>query len=137
MAYTARKAEYFYTTINAPPDQAYEMLGHLAGLGINFLALTSVPIGPASTQLTVFPEDAARLQAVAKQVGLVLSGPNAAILVQGDDEIGALARIHERVRGAHVDVYATTCVTDGRGGYGYVLYVRPGDSERAVRALGA
>ena len=136
MAYTARRVDYFYTTVNATADEAYELLANLAALGVNFQALTSVPIGPASTQLTVFPEDPAKLQAVAKQVGLALQGPNPAVLVQGDDEVGALARIHQGVREAHVDVYASSGVTDGRGRYGYVLYVRPADAERAARALG-
>jgi len=136
MAYTARKVDYFYCTVSGRTDEAYELLAHLAGLGVNFVALTSVPVGPSRTQLTVFPEDPARLLAVAKQVGLALDGPHPAVLVQGDDEIGALSRIHERMSQERVDVYATSGVTDGRGRYGYILYVRPGDAERAARSFG-
>jgi hypothetical protein len=32
-------------------------------------------------------------------------------------------------------VYASSCVTDGRGSFGYILYIRPDEYERAVRAL--
>jgi len=135
MAYMARRVDYFYATLSARQDEAYDLLTHLASLGINFLALTSVPIGPASIQLTLFPEDPHKLQNVAKQVKLALEGPFPAVLVQGDDEIGALARVHDRLHSNHVDVYASNAVTDGRGYFGYVLYVRPGDADKAAQAL--
>ena len=135
MAYTARRADYFYTTVSGSPDEAHEMLTHLASLGINFLALTSVPIGPASTQLTLFPSDTHKMQSVAKDVKLTLDGPFPAVMVSGDDEIGVLARIHDRLHAHHVDVYASSAVTDGKGYFGYVLYVRPGDADKAAEAL--
>jgi hypothetical protein len=55
--------------------------------------------------------------------------------VQGDDEVGALARIHEKLRDANVHVFASTEVADGRGGYGYIIYVRPDEYELAAEAL--
>lgn len=135
MAYRARLVEYSYTSLGVPSDEAYAFLTDLAGLGVNFLALTSVPIGPSVTQLTLFPEDPLRFRSAAKQANLTLQGPYPAVLVQGDDEIGALAQIHEKLRKENVDVYATSGVTDGKGYYGYILHVRPVDAERAVRAL--
>jgi hypothetical protein len=56
--------------------------------------------------------------------------------VQGDDELGALASVHERLFEAGVDVYASTGVTDGRGSFGYVVYVREEQFERGAEALG-
>ena len=135
MAYTARKVEYFYTTINAKVDEAYALLDNLADLGVNLLALNSVPLGPESTQLTLFPEDALHLQRIAKQAGLTLTGPHSALLVQGDDELGVMARIYEKMRRENVDVFASNVVTDGKGRYGCILYVRPSDAERAASAL--
>lgn len=135
MAYTARVVEYFYATVSAPTDEAYALIHSLSDLGVNFLALNSVPLGPSTTQLTMFPEDPRRLQATASRAHLTLEGPHSAVLVQGDDEIGALALVHERVKNHGVDVYATTGITDGRGGYGYILYVRAGLAEKAVQAL--
>ena len=66
---------------------------------------------------------------------MTLDGPHPALLVQGDDEVGALAVIHEKLRDANVHVFASTGVADGRGGYGYIIYVRPEDFERAAKAL--
>ena len=51
------------------------------------------------------------------------------------DEIGVLAPIHERLYLANVNVYAASGVSDGRGGFGYVIYVRPEQFEQAAKAL--
>jgi hypothetical protein len=135
MAYKIRRLEYFYAQVSDQPGAAYELLSSLAGLGVNLLALTAVPIGPEDTQLTLFPEDPHRLLDAAKKAGLPLTGPHPAILVQGDDELGALAKVHARLAEAQVNVYASMCVTDGSGGYGYVIYVRPDEYDRARKAL--
>jgi hypothetical protein len=56
--------------------------------------------------------------------------------VQGDDELGTLAGIHEKLAEAGVNVFASSGVTDGRGGYGYILYIRTERLEDAGKALG-
>jgi hypothetical protein len=66
---------------------------------------------------------------------LRLDGPHTAVLVQGDDQVGAIARPHHRLGAARVDAYATSGVTDGRGNFGHILFMRPEDAERAVQAL--
>jgi hypothetical protein len=38
---------------------------------------------------------------------------------------------------AHVEIYASSGVTDGGGRYGYLIYFKEEDHERAARALGA
>ncbi|NIQ59936.1 MAG: hypothetical protein GWN71_43370, partial [Gammaproteobacteria bacterium] len=119
------------------PGEAYRLLSRLADLGVNLLAFTAVPVGPEHTQLTLFPEDPAQLTDEAEKARIELDGPHAAILVQGDDdELGALADIHEKLYDAEVNVYASSGVTDGRGAFGYVVYVRSEDYETAAEALG-
>ena len=135
MAFQIRKVDYFYTAIEDRPGEAYKMLSQLAGLGINLLAMTAVPMGPMRTQLTLFPGDTLRMASEAKKAGVPLDGPHPALLVQGDDELGALVGVHEKLYQAKVNVAAATGVTDGKGCYGYVLYFRPDEFERAVVAL--
>lgn len=136
MAFKMRRADYFYATVDDEPGEAYGLLSQLAGQGINLLAFAGMPVGPMRTQLTLFPEDASRMKDAAKKAGWMLDGPHAALLVQGDDELGALARIHVKLYEASVNVYASAGVADGRGAFGYVLYVRPEEYERAARAMG-
>jgi hypothetical protein len=135
MAFQISRVDYFYTTVPDRPGEAHKLLSTLAELGINLLAFTAIPVGPARTQLTLFPEDGLALRDAAGKAGLPLDGPHPALLVQGDDELGALAGIHAGLSDAGVNVYAASGVTDGRGGFGYVIYVRPEDYELAVKAL--
>lgn len=135
MAYRIRRVEYFHATVVDQPGEAYKVLSALAGLGVNLLAFTAVPVGPDRTQLTVFPEDPGKMRAEAQRAGMVLDGPHGALLVQGDDELGALAVVHERIYRANVNVYASTAIADGSGTYGHLIYVRPEDFERAAKAL--
>ena len=135
MAFEIRRVEYFYTTVEDQPGEAYKVLSLLASLGINLLAVTAVPFGPMNTQLTIFPEDAGRLRIEAQKSGLKLEGPQPALLVQGDDKLGALVEVHMKLFEADVNIYASSGVSDGKGSYGYIIYVRPDDYEKAVTAL--
>jgi hypothetical protein len=135
MAFTIRRVEYFYTTVRDEPGEAYSLLTQLARLGLNLLAFTAVPVGPMRTQLALFPEDPRQMEDTARKAGFDLDGPHLALLVQGDDELGALAQVHEKLYGAGVNVYASTGVADGKGAYGYVVYVRPEEYARATSAL--
>lgn len=137
MATHVRKAQYFYATVRGEPDEAFAVLSHLARQGVNLLALNTLPIGPDSTQFTLFPEEPARLAETARAAGLALDGPHHALLVQGDDELGVLARLHTRLHASGIEVYASNAVTDGHGYFGYVLYVRAADAERAAAAIQA
>jgi len=136
MAVRIREAKYFYANVKDEPGAAYRILSQLSGLGVNLLAFTAVPTGPTRAQLALFPENDGKLIAAARQAQLALDGPHRALLVQGDDELGAFASVHQRIFEAGVDVYASSGVTDGRGSFGYVVYVREDQFDRAVAALG-
>jgi hypothetical protein len=135
MAYKIRRAYYFYTTVKDQPGEAYKLLSLLSSMGVNMQAFTAVPTGPMHTQLTIFPEDTGKLTSEAQKSGLVLDGPYPALLVQGDDELGALTEVHMKLYEANVNVSASSGVADGKGSYGYVIYVRPDDYKMAVAAL--
>jgi len=131
-----RRVDYFHTTIRDLPGEGYQILSQFAELGLNLLAFTAVPVGPTHTQLTLFPEDSGKMQSVAQRAGMKLEGPHQAFLVQGDDQLGALTPIHELLYQADVNIYASSGVTDGKGTFGYLIYVRPDSFDRAAAALG-
>ncbi len=136
MPFSIQRIQYFYTIIRDQPGEAYKLLNSLADMGVNQLAFSAVPIGPNSTQLAIFPEDPLRLISEAKLAGMTIDGPYHALLIQGDDELGALAELHQKLYEADINVYAATGVTDGRGSYGYLVYVKEDDFERAAQTLG-
>ena len=136
MAHGIRRVEYFHTTVPDQPGEAFRFLSALADVGLNLMAFTAIPVGLLRTQLTIFPDDPARLETHMARLGLDMEGPHEALLVQGRDAPGALVGIHERLYQADVNVYATTGVAGGSGGYGYVIYLRPEEMARAADALG-
>jgi hypothetical protein len=136
MSVSVSRVEYFHTTVRDRPGEAYRLLSELAGAEVNLLAFNAVPVGGAQTQLVLFPERPDMLVRTAERSGLVLTGPHRAFLIRGDDRLGALAELHMKLYDANLNVYASNGVTDGRGGFAYVLYVKTEDYERAAHQLG-
>ena len=137
MAFAVRRTNYFYVTVNGERGEGQRLLAGFAGLGVDLLAFTAVPIGPTRVQFALFPADEGKLRHAAEQAGVALDGPHPALLVQGDDEMGALAGIHGTLDAADVDVFASSGVSDGRGNFGYVIYAQAEQYDRAAAALGA
>ena len=135
MSMTIRRVEYFHATVKDQPGEAYKLLSRLATDEVRLLAFNAVPVGPEQTQLVIFPESVSSMARTAEKAGMVLTGPQRAFLIQGDDQLGALVDLHRKLADARVNVYASSGVTDGRGGYGYVLYVRSEHFEDAAAAL--
>lgn len=135
MSATIRPVEYFTTTVHDSPEAASQLLATLAKSGVNLLAFNAMPVGLMATQLVLFPDDPDHLARLAKSNGLTVLGPQRAFLVQGDDELGALARLHRRLADPGVHPFASAGVTDGRGGFGYIIYVRDDEYGAAAAAL--
>ncbi len=131
-----RKIEYYNITIKDQPGEALKVLAYLKDLGVSMQAFAAIPMGPNAMVLTVFPDDPDKLSKEMRFAGRNLDGPHHAILVQGADEIGALTAIHQKLFDAGVNVSAANGMTDGKGGFGYVIYIRGDEFEKAVKALG-
>lgn len=136
MAAKTKKVEYFYCTVQDQPGESYKLLSLLADLGVNLLAFTAVPSGLLNTQFTLFPEDPQKLKTEAQKAGLVIHGPVPALLVQGDDQLGVLTDVHKKLFEAGVNVVSSSAVTDGKGGFGYIIYIRTEEFAKASDALG-
>ena len=133
----ARVVDYFYAMVNDRPGEACKFLSWLAREEVNLLAFSAVPMGLENTQLVMYPENAERLVRAAKSGGYTLTGPRRAVLIQGDDRLGALVGYLESLHDAQINVSSSTGVTDGRGGYGYIIHLRMEDIDRAAEILGA
>jgi len=60
-----------------------------------------------------------------------------AFLVQGEDHVGALVRILEKLAKAKINMIAMDAVTAGGRRFGAIFWVKPKDVGRASRVLGA
>jgi hypothetical protein len=132
---SVRTVEYFYIRVEDYPARAYELLQTLAAEEVNLLAFSAVPYGDSRVELTIFPDQSERLLRAASKYGWTLSGPQHACLIQGDDQLGALAEIQKKLIVAGVSIYASSGITDGEGHFGYVIYFKEGDHLAAQHAL--
>ena len=136
MAFDIKRVEYYNTTVEDHAGAGSKLLSLFAGVGISLLAFKAVPLEPRRTQFTLFPDDGLKMTAGAKKAGLELEGPHSALLIQGDDESGALADIYEKLSQAEIHVNESSGIADIKGSYGVILYLKQEDCEKAVTALG-
>ncbi len=136
MSATIYSADYYYTTVKDSPGQGCRFLETLAAEEVNLLAFNAFPVGKDRTQLVIYPLNSTWLGELARHEGLRLVGPHHAFIVHGDDELGALVGIHQKLCDAEINVSSSSGVTDGRGGFRYIMHVHPEDYERAMDVLG-
>ena len=137
MPRTIRAIDYYYAEVADRTGAACLVLKELAGRGVNLLVFHIIPGSTTSTQLALFPEDPDNMIEALDSNGLDLNGPHRALLIQGDDELGALVDIHRRLFDAGINVSSSSGITDGSKGFGYVIYLRPEDIDRALSLLEA
>jgi hypothetical protein len=135
MALAIKRVEYYNITVADHAGDGSKLLALFAGAGVNLLAFKAVPLEPLRTRFTLFPDDGSKMIAGAKKAGLELDGPHSALLIQGDDESGALADIYEKLAQAKISVNESSGIAAIKGGYGVILYLEQADCEKAAAAL--
>jgi hypothetical protein len=137
MAASVRRVAYTSVIVEDKPGEALRLLVRTAAAEVNLLAFHAVPLGIGKTQLVLFSDDLDGLATVAQQEGWTLSAPQYAFLAQGEDRPGALVDSHRQLSDHNINVVCSTGITDGRGGYSHLLYVRNEDVDRVAALLGA
>lgn len=132
-----RKIEYFRTTVKDEPGAGFTVLSALSSQGVNLVAFTAVPMTGGQTELTLYPDSSRAMVHAAANSRMPIEGPHPAVLVQGDDALGAIAEIHGLLADEGVNVIAATGVADGRGAFSYIIHLRERDVDRAAQALKA
>jgi hypothetical protein len=135
MAFDVKRVEFYETTVQGHAAEASRLLFLIAGLGVNLLAYKAVPLEPMRTRFSLVLNDGSGMTAGAKKAGLKLDGPHHGLLIQGDDESGALAHIYERLSRTDIDVRDSSGIANIEGRYGVVLYLKQEDCDRAIAAF--
>lgn len=132
---TIRVVDYFYLMVPDKPGEGARVLNVLKEAGVNLLAFSGFPEG-RRTQLDFFPVDSAAFKQAAKNAKWKVVGPKRGFLLQGDDRVGAVAELLERLGNAKINITAIDAVSvDGR--YGAIFWVAPKDLKKAAALLGA
>jgi hypothetical protein len=136
MADTFRLVEYFYITSANKPGEGARALHTLKEAGVNLLAFSGFPQGRRA-QLDVVPADPAAFKRAAKQAKWKVVGPKRGFLVQGNDRVGAVAELLERLAAAKINVTAIDAVSVEDGRYGAIFWVAPKDVKKTAALVGA
>src|SRR5437867_8838025 len=132
----AFRVEYFAVTAEDKPGTGASLGKRLAQEGVNLLGILAFPEA-GKIQVDLVPENPDQLTKAAKKLGLTLSQPKVAFLVQGTDRAGALGDILSRLGNANINVRATLGCCAGGNRYGGLIWVDQAKVEDASRALGA
>jgi hypothetical protein len=135
MAEKVSEASYFRVMLPQRARAGAELLGALAAAGVNLRAVHAFPVGRRA-QVDLVPDDAAVFRRAARGAGVRVGAPKRCFLVTGDDRVGAVARVMERLGAAGINVTATTALAAGGGRYATILWVKPAAQRSAARALG-
>jgi hypothetical protein len=131
-----RIVDCYYVTVRDRPGEGSRLLEHISESGLNLTAFSAVPTGTDETQLCLVTDKPEALQKAAANAGATLVGPKKGFLIQGEDRIGALHAYHLTLSNAGVNVYSSSGVCDGRGRFGFILWVEAGDFDKAFDAFG-
>ncbi len=129
------RIEYVPITVPDRPAEGAKITAELRKRGINLLAIHGFPITGGKAQIDLVPEDMTSFTKTAKEMNWTMGPKKTAFLIQGEDRVGAVADIHERLAGAGISVIAATGVTAGNGRFGCILWVSPADVEKTARTL--
>jgi hypothetical protein len=132
---TFRVVDYFYVTAANKPGEGARVLNSLKQAGVNLLAFSGFPQG-RKAQLDFVPADPAAFKQAAKQAKLKVVGPKRAFLMHGDDRVGAMADLIDRLADAKINLTALDAVAvEAR--YGAIFWVAPKDVKKTATLLGA
>ena len=131
-----KTAEYFYLEVPERAGEGARVLGTLRDAGVNLLAVSGFPAGRRA-QIDLIPEEPAAFRATAKKAGWKVTGPKKVFLIDGEDRMGVMADVMERLAAAKINVIASQAVCAGAGRFGAILWVAPRDVKRAAKALEA
>ena len=136
MAHRIRKADYFSVQVSNRAGEGARLMKALRAHGVNLIAFTGFPSG-RKAQVDFIPENTAALERAAKAMKLGLGKKKTVFLMQGEDRVGALASVLEKLAAARINMTAMDAVCAGKGRYGAIFWVKPKDVARAARAVGA
>ncbi len=134
---TVRRIGYYYLRVPDEPGAAARALVPLKRSGVNLLAYLAFPAGNEQAQIDLVPENSGALRKAAGEAGLKLSDAKKAFLIQGDDRLGAVADVAQKLADAQINITAAAATSAGAGRYGLIVWVAPAAFERAAQALGA
>ena len=137
MAQKVCAVQYCYLMVKDRPGEGMKVLKALKKARVNLLAFSGFPGRGKLAQLDFVTEDMQGLKVVARTQKWKLSPVKRGFLVWGEDRIGAVSDIFEKLAAAKINVIASDAVTAGAGRFGMILWVKPSSYAKAKKVLRA
>jgi hypothetical protein len=137
MADTIRQVDYYSMEVPNRPGEGSRIFSAIKGADLNLLATCGFPIEGGKKQVDFVPEDPEAFRKTAPGLGLKLSRPKLAFLIQGEDRVGAAADTFDRLGREGINIIAAQALAAGAGRWGMILWVNPADQPRAAEVLEA
>jgi hypothetical protein len=131
-----RRIDYYYTEVPDRPGAGAKVLNALKAARVNLTAYTGFPTTRGRAQLDFVPSNGRAFLTAVRKAGIKLVGPKTAFLIQGDDRVGAVADVVNKLGRARLNVVAMDAIAAGQGRYGAILWVKPHNVAKAAKILG-
>ena len=129
------KLELYSVVVPNKSAKGAQLLSAFKEAGVNFVGLWGYPVGKSKSRIDLVAEDPALLKKVAKQLKIDLGKKETAFHISGEDHLGALAEILEKLAAKEINVYAAQAVCAGNGRFGVLIQVDSDDVKKAAKAL--
>lgn len=136
MANRVKKTGYFKLETPNRPGEGARVLKVLRDAKVDLEAFTCFPRGKKG-QMDFVPKNAAAFRKAMKKSGFPVSEKKTVFLIQGGDRMGAIHEVMEKLGNAGINATAVDAVTDGKGHFGAMLWVKPGDVRKTAKVLKA
>jgi hypothetical protein len=136
MANNIRRVDYYYTEVSNQAGAGAKVLNAFKAAGVNILVYNGFPISVQRAQLVFVPTERDAFLAAAQKAGIKVVGPNVAFLIQGKDQVGAVADIVSKLAQARINITAIQAIAGGEGRYGAIIWVRPRNVDKTAHILG-
>ncbi|MCP4703851.1 MAG: hypothetical protein GY865_13085 [candidate division Zixibacteria bacterium] len=136
MTLSIKRANYYHTIVDNKHGKGYWLLEHFRQKGVSLEAFVAFPLGGGRSQLDFVVKDVEILRQAALEAKVKLTGPKRAFMAQGDDEVGAIVELHQKLTAAEINIHAGSGLSGGAGSFCYLFWVNSDDYEDAALALG-
>ena len=136
MGLSIKRVNYYHTTIEDHHGKGYWLLELFRQKGINLQAFVAFPRGGGKSQIDFVVDDIEKLRQVAILANIELVGPKRGFMAQGEDEVGAIVDLHQKLTAAAINIHAGCGLSAGEGRFSYLFWVKSDDYETAAATLG-
>jgi hypothetical protein len=126
---------YYSVVVPNKVGEAAKVLGALKEAGVNLISVWGYPIKGKKGVLEIAPADAKTFAKTIKKCGLPASAKKVAFFIDGEDQVGAVAAIFDKLAAAGINVHAAQALCAGAGRYGALVQVAAEDEKKAKKAL--